>query len=250
MPEPPLPDIHNETRRLIGRIGDDRLPLRLIGGMAIRLRVGDQRASLLPRDVGDIDFVAARKSHKEVSRFLVDHGYEPEERFNAINREQRLLFHDRTHGRQVDIFVGTFEMCHRIPFAERMVVDPATLPNAELLMMKLQIVEVNAKDLDDAMLLLSAFPVDDADADAVNGRRIAELCADDWGLWRTLKQNLEAVATNARQVPAEEISGVVPDRVAQLEEKIEGAPKTRRWRMRARIGDRKRWYELPEEVAR
>lgn len=81
----------------------------------------------------------------------------------------------------MDVFVGTFEMCHRIPFQDRLLVDPATLPNAELLMTKLQIVEINVKDLHNAALLLSAFPIDEADGDAINSVRIAELCAGEWG---------------------------------------------------------------------
>jgi hypothetical protein len=34
----------------------------------------------------------------------------------------------------------------------------------------------------------------------------------------------------------------------QLLERIEAEPKSRGWRRRAKTGDKKIWYELPEEV--
>jgi hypothetical protein len=111
-------------------------------------------------------------------------------------------------------------------------------------------VEINAKDLRDAALLLSTFPIGDRDGEAINGARVAELCAEEWGLWRTLTQNLDKVKSAVAELPAQEIASVVPSRVAELEDLIDRAPKSRRWRMRAAIGERKRWYELPEEVAR
>ena len=165
MSELPLPVIEHEARRLVARIRAGGLPLRLVGGMAIRMRVGEKVVQRLPRTIGDLDFVAARKSHREASAFFAESGYEAEERFNAINREQRLLFHDRGNARQIDVFVGSFEMCHRVPFDARLLVDDATLPLAELLVTKLQVVEINAKDLEDVMLLLAAYPVGDADGE-------------------------------------------------------------------------------------
>jgi hypothetical protein len=80
----------------------------------------------------------------------------------------------------------------------------------------------------------------------VNASRVASLCADDWGLWRTISHNLEKLRhhVGSYEVDAETVS----NRVSLILERIEVAPKSRSWRMRAKIGERKRWYELPEEV--
>src|SRR5919202_6686859 len=107
--------------------------------------------------------------------------------------QERLLFFDRQHDRQVDVLVGTFRMSHEIRLGKRLDMEPLTIPLAELLLTKLQIAEINEKDVLDALALLHDHPVEDADGDSVNGRRIAALCATDWGLWRTFTANLSTV---------------------------------------------------------
>jgi len=151
----------------------------------------------------------------------------------------------------VDVFVGSFRMCHAIPFGDRLKKGEPTVPLAELLLTKLQIIELNEKDVRDTVLLLYGHEIADHDDDAVNGARIAELCAADWGLWRTITHNLKRCAEllGEYDLPDEDRDRV-DRRLKQLIERIEAAPKSRGWKMRARIGDRKRWYELPEEVRR
>jgi hypothetical protein len=121
------------------------------------------------------------------------------------------------------------------------------VPLAELLLTKLQIVELNEKDLVDVVVLLHEHEIAEDDS-GVNGARVATLCAADWGLWRTITANLDAVRSHLDRydVDAERVA----DRVGRLQERIEREQKSRGWRLRAKIGDRKRWYELPEEVGR
>jgi hypothetical protein len=166
-----------------------------------------------------------------------------------MNGNERLLFHDLEHGRQVDVFVGSFRMCHVIPLTERLSPGHRTVPLAELLLTKLQIVELNEKDVRDTMLLFHGHEVADHDDEAVNGGRIAELCAGDWGLWRTITGNLERCQemTGSYDLPDEDRHRI-SDRFRALLGRIEAEPKGRGWKMRAKIGERKRWYDLPEEV--
>ena len=119
-------------------------------------------------------------------------GYEPHVAFNALHGGERLLFFDNDHGRQVDLFVGCLLDVSQIPLDGRLEVDPVSIPLAELLLTKLQVVELNEKDVRDALALLHDHRVADADGESVNGARVAELCAADWGLWRTITQNLTA----------------------------------------------------------
>jgi hypothetical protein len=148
----------------------------------------------------------------------------------------------------VDVFVGEFAMCHRVPVDERLLLEPATLPLAELLVTKLQIVELNEKDIRDAIALVHAHEVAERDGDAVNAARVAELCAVDWGLWRTITRNLERCRDHvgAYELPEGE-AAVTARRFDALLERIEREPKSRAWRLRSRLGERVRWYELPEE---
>jgi hypothetical protein len=142
-------------------------------------------------------------------------------------------------------------MCHEIPLSQRLKPGEQTVPLAELLLTKLQNIELNEKDIRDTVLLLYGHEVADHDDDAVNGARVAELCADDWGLWRTITRNLERSATHVDDYALpEDKKSQIRDRLRQLLARIEAAPKSRGWKMRDRIGERKRWYDLPEEVER
>jgi hypothetical protein len=162
-----------------------------------------------------------------------------------MNGRERLLFFDDANGRQVDVFVSSFRMCHEIPLEGRLDGHDHTVPLAELLLTKLQIVELNVKDVSDAVALLGSCDVTDDDA-GVNATRVAELTADDWGLWRTITRNLEEVAQHLDRYDVDR--EVVAERLRELLQRIEAAPKSRGWKLRDKIGERKRWYELPEEV--
>jgi hypothetical protein len=162
-----------------------------------------------------------------------------------MNGRERLLFYDNPNERQVDVFVKSFRMCHEIPLEERLTVDEDTVPLAELLLTKLQIIELNEKDVRDTVALLLEHEVTDDDT-GVNATHVASLCADDWGLWRTISHNLGALRDRVESYEVDR--DAVTGRVSVLLERIEAAPKSRSWRMRAKVGERKRWYQLPEEV--
>ncbi|MDQ3784484.1 MAG: hypothetical protein M3360_06345 [Actinomycetota bacterium] len=242
-------DVISEGRRLAGRAADRGLPLRLLGGVAIRLRVPGKVPAIFVRDYGDLDWATAKGTSAVTQRFFEDSGYLPETRFNALNGKDRLMFYDETNERQLDVFVGTFRMSHEIPIQDRLQLDGVTIPLAELVLTKLQIAQLNEKDVKDALTLFHEYPVGDRDDAMINGVHIASLCANDWGLWRTFTANLATCLERLKgyDLPADDITRTA-ERLTQLEEWTESEPKSRRWRLRARIGERKRWYELPEEV--
>jgi hypothetical protein len=184
-----------------------------------------------------------------VNEFMDAMGYQRDSVFNATNGHRRLLYYDVPHERQVDVFVGSFEMCHQIPITDRVEKDHLTVPLAELLLTKMQVVELNEKDQRDVIALLADHDVGPSDDNTVNGDFIARLLAGDWGLWRTTKMNVERIR---QAIPhydiGADVQATVRDRVDRLWQRIEAEPKSGRWKMRDRIGDRKRWYEQPEEV--
>jgi hypothetical protein len=234
------PDILEEGRRVLAAARTEGVPLRLLGGVAVRLRCSGPE-----REFKDLDFATSKKSGGDAQDLLRRLGYEPHVGFNAMNARERLLFFDDANGRQVDVFVGSFRMCHEIPLEARLDVHTDTVPLAELLLTKLQIIELNEKDVHDSIVLLHEHDVTEDDT-GVNAPRVASLCASDWGLWRTITANLDAVASHLDRydVDRERVSS----RLATLQQRIEDAEKSRGWRLRAKVGDRKRWYELPEEV--
>jgi putative nucleotidyltransferase-like protein len=243
-----LEDIVSEGERLLGLADQEGVPLRLLGGVAVRLKASDVPPAL-DRQYKDIDFAVTKKGGGAADKLLRSAGYEPNVAFNAMHARERGLYYDDTNGRQVDLFIHAFRMCHEIPLGDRLGMETQTVPLAELMLTKLQIIEVNEKDIRDTMLLFHGHPIADHDDGAVNGARIAELCADDWGLWRTITANLDRCRghVNDYELPLEDRNRI-ETRFDELLERIEAAPKSRGWRRRAKVGDRKPWYDLPEEV--
>jgi hypothetical protein len=242
-------DVVEETIRLLQAAERDGVPIRVLGGMAVLLRAGEIIHPSFRREIRDIDLATIKGGGRRVGDFLAGEGYEPNRTFNAMHGARRLLFYDDANGRQVDVFVGTFEMCHELPLVERLLLEPMTLPLAELVMTKLQIVKLNAKDRGDLYALLLTHDVSDHDGETVNAVRIADLCAHDWGLYRTFQLNLGRLLDGLAE--ADLSAGereLVAERLQRLTSAIENAPKSAKWKMRARIGDRVRWYEDPEEV--
>jgi hypothetical protein len=243
-----LEDIVAEGERLLGIASQEGVPLRLLGGVAVRMKAPDVPPSLT-REYKDIDFAVTKKGGGAADKLLKNAGYEPHVAFNAMHARERGLYYDEQHGRQVDLFIDAFRMCHEIPLGKRLEAEKDTVPLAELMLTKLQIIEVNEKDIRDTVLLFHGHPIADTDDGAINGAQIAQLCADDWGLWRTITANLERCRTHVGDY---ELDGAdrqrIESRFDELLQRIEAEPKSRGWRRRAKVGERKRWYDLPEEV--
>jgi hypothetical protein len=256
MPGSPEADLIGEAIRLLSAAEAKGIETRLIGGVAIRLIAGERLDPAFIREIADLDFVVERRGGSSLGELLATSGYQPDAEFNALNGARRMLFWDPVHGRQVDVFVGSFEMCHALPLVDRLRQRPQTLPAAELLMTKLQIVELNAKDRGDIFALLLAHEVSDSDrdedgADAINAGLVASLTSRDWGLQRTFEVNFDRLTRSVEELPVEAgAKELIRSRIARLRAEIEAAPKSRKWKLRDRIGERKQWYETPEEVDR
>ena len=242
-------DMVEEAVRVAERAREEHVDLRLLGGVAIKVRATEGLQPAFEREYADLDWITPKGKSSRAQKFFESLGYAPQTRFNALYGRERLLYFDEQHDRQVDVLVGTFRMCHEIPFGKRMTLEPLTVPLAELLLTKLQIIELNEKDVRDALALLHDHPVGEEDGDSVNGAHIAGLCAADWCLWRTFTANLEALEGHLQRYDLpDEGKERIKGRIEALQGRIEEEPKGFGWKMRAKIGDRKRWYELPEEV--
>jgi hypothetical protein len=243
----PLESIADEAERILRGAETKGIVLRLLGGVAVGMRSPSASRPPLSRRYVDIDVVGHRRDTAKINQLFRELGYKPRERFNAL-QASRLIFNDIKNSRRVDVFLDVFEMCHKFDFKDRMGLEPKTIPVSDLLSTKLQIVEINEKDIKDilAMLLDHDLSTDEA-SDKVNATYIAKLCAADWGMYRTFTTNLSRIAEYAARVGLDEDQRKrVTGRAETLKNSIESMPKTMGWKMRAAVGERKRWYELPE----
>jgi len=224
-----------------------QLRLKFLGGMGCWLHVQDHGQDLagFRRSYHDLDVIVRKDDQKRVGEVFQRAGYEPARQFNAVQGETRLMYLDPLLGSQVDVFLGEFRMCHTVPVADALgAAEHPSLSLAELILTKLQVVELTAKDMNDVGSLLASHELGDG-VEAIDGRQLGRLLGSDWGLWRTVTANLARLREWAPSAPAR------GDRIAAgvdaLSAVIESAPRSMKWRARARIGDRVIWYELPEE---
>jgi hypothetical protein len=221
--------------------------LRLAGGVAVALSCPSAARAPLQRRYADVDLVTVGSARDPVTELMTALGYAEDREFNTLHGHRRLYFWDAGNERQADVFVDEARLCHTIDFRGRVELVPTTLAPADLLLMKLQIVETNEKDLLDVCAILADHDLG-ADENGVNSAYIAALAGADWGLWRTLGMVAERGEVFATELPGFTAGDLVAVRLQRLRQELDAAPKSRGWRMRARVGDRKRWYELPEEV--
>jgi hypothetical protein len=242
----------DEVRRLLAAADASGVQVRAIGGVAVAL-IAPSIGRLTPtRTYHDIDLAAAGPA-RPIGELLGRLGYEAARRFNALNGSERLLFHDPA-GRRIDVFIGTLRMCHTLPFATRIPTHRWTLPPADLALSKLQIVELTERDAQDVLALLADHELTPTDGGGIAIDRIVAVCGNDWGWWRTVDDNLRRLIERWRV----ERLGTSADYAAILERAIDravalravlaAAPRSMRWRLRAVVGPRVRWYDEPEDV--
>lgn len=240
----PVADIKAEATRVLDAANADGFPLRLLGGLAIYLRCPSaQTQESLQRVYKDLDFVTLAKWSARTKTLFAKLGYTSNKTFNALHGHQRLLFWDEQHGRQVDIFLDRMQMCHNLDFRSRLNIDTRTLPLADLLISKLQVVEVNQKDITDMITLFYDYDITDNEP-GINAAYISGLTASDWGLNKTLDINLQKVKAFAAE---QQFPAYIGERIDKLAAAMAARPKSLSWKTRAMVGERVRWYELPEE---
>lgn len=243
----PLSDPVAEATRIGEAAADLGLPLRVLGGVAVALLCPSSGRPPLQRDYADIDFATKGSAREGVVALMGSLGYVGDREFNMLHGHRRLFFWDEENRRQVDVFVDEANLCHRIDLRRRIGLAPITVSLADLTVLKLQIVETNKKDYLDICAIFADHELTD-DESGINGAYIAQMCAGDWGLWRTLEMVAERSRQFALGLADFAAAELVAERLQTLRSGLADVPKSRRWKLRARVGDRKRWYEIPEEV--
>lgn len=240
------------------RIAAERsLTIRLTGSLAIRAhcpgRVPLLRA-LGRRPYRDIDLMAYSKQKRGIASMLEERDYvlDPAIRMAQEFGIKRFVYENPADGLKVDVFFDQLVMAHTIQFNGRLELGNQAVDLTDLLLTKLQIHEFTENDLIDCVVLLAEHEVGQVGTDVISGDYIADIMRKDWGFCYTAQANLKNIAEGVQQYPVLpiEVGALVRARVGQLTDMIERAPKTQRWKLRARIGERVRWYEQVEDVNR
>jgi hypothetical protein len=237
-----------EAQRIVKAAQAKNVILRLLGGIAFRLSSPSALDDNLKRTYADIDLMGLRKQTKEIRNLFKDLGYEPRIAFNASHGHSRLIFNDLENNRRVDIFLNVFEMCHKFDFTDRLELSDLTLPLADLLLTKLQVVEITAREYKDVIAFLKDHELGEKDQDnMINVKYITKLASSDWGLWKTITVNLGKIESSLGSYGlSASDQALVSSRIVALKERLELEPKSLGWKARAMIGDRVVWYVLPE----
>jgi hypothetical protein len=244
-----------EGDRLVAAANAEGIALRLLGALAFAKRCPGHAhlQETLKRVYTDIDFAAYGSQVKQVRGLLAGEGFVEDELMYVESEGSRMVLNHPTTDLHLDVFLDKLEFCHTIPWKGRLDIHDVTIPLAEMLMQKMQIVQINEKDIIDTIMLLLEHPLTEDDT-GVRIALVAGVCAKDWGWWRTLTMNLGKVKQMAMAYDAlsEHEKRRVTEQVDAALGRIEREPKSIGWKMRAKIGDRKKWYrdvgELAEKV--
>jgi hypothetical protein len=242
-----------EAERLLRAADADGVTLRVLGALAFKRRCPRYAhlQDMLGRTYTDIDFGGYGRQVKEIRALLCREGYVEDEMIYVESQGSRLVFdHPQTH-LHLDVFLDKLEFCHTISWDGRLEVDRYTIPLAEMLMQKMQIVEINEKDIIDTIMLLLEHAVGEEDGETINVGLVASVCARDWGWWRTLTMNLGKVKQMAAAYPqlGKPEKTRVAEQVDAILARIDAEPKSLAWKIRSRVGDRKKWYRDVGELA-
>jgi hypothetical protein len=238
----------SEGERLLEAAAGAKVELRLTGGVAIAKICPSARHPHLRRTYSDIDLVGRSRSGGAIESFFDQVGYRADEEFNNLHGGHRLFFTDPDRNREADVFLDEVRACHRLDLRHRLDVWPSTLPPADLLLSKLQVVETNEKDFQDIFAILLDHELTE-DESGICVPYLVEICSTDWGWWRTVTMVAARSSDRAAQILIDQTEReTVQTRLTQILSALESSKKSRKWKMRARIGDRVAWHEDPEEV--
>lgn len=244
-----------EAVRIVSEAGEVGVTLRVMGSAGIRLHCDAPGGimDLLGRPAKDIDFVVPEKQRKGMRRYLESRGYVTDRDLLIAMEGTRYSFRHADSGTELDVFVERLNFCHTIEIRSRLRRHPITLPVEELMLAKLQIIEMTMTDVMDVGVILATHQVAGGceDLEAIDASHVAKLLASDWGFHHTATRNLGRIAemvgdTAAIDIGAKE-NGQVREGVQRLLAAIEAEPKTARWRIRDKIGERKQWWQDVDE---
>jgi len=244
-----------EATKIIAEAKKRQLHLRLLGAIAFQIRC--PKFSFLSRKLNriltDIDFAGYSKEHAKVANVMREFGYQDEPSVTAMFGHRRMIWDNKSNGLHVDIFFDKLEMNHDIPFENRLDLDQLTIPLTDMLLEKMQIVQITEKDYIDTMMLLREHSIEEGGSpETIDASYIARLLSKDWGFYYTVTTNLANVNNRLAQYNelSEDDRANITGKTNALIKRIEDEPKSVSWKMRSKVGPKSKWYRVVEEVSR
>jgi hypothetical protein len=208
----------------------------------------------MKRAISDLDFISYGKYEPKITPFFTKLGYKVDSEvakyYAHLYGMLRDRFKDPNTGSTLDVFYDKLQMCHTVDLTKRLEVDFPTISLSDLLLEKMQIVQINKKDLDDMVVLLMSHPVSESDQNSLNRKYLADVLSEDWGFYYTVTTNLQKLKEYAGAYFARTgTTDTVSKKIDDLLQSIEAHPKGFKWKMRAKIGNRQKWYNDVDEVS-
>jgi hypothetical protein len=243
----PHDDVTEEARRILRTAEEKKVTLRLVGGLAIRFHCHGQHASHL-REYHDVDVLGLADESEMISSVFRQLGYSPNFKYNLLYGGSRLQFVNDATGKNVDVFLDKFSMDHRLDFRQRLRLDELTIPVTDLLLTKLQMARLGEKDVKDIIAILEDHELGRKDdREILNIGYVAKMCASDWGLYKTVTDNLRKMSGFIDQTVQDSAERTeLAAKLGVIRRSVEEAKKGMKWRIRGLVGERIRWYEPVE----
>jgi len=247
----PTPFIE-QAFRILEAANQRKLTLRLVGALAFHIHCPAfnyiQRES--QRYFTDVDFMAYIEQKSSIEKMFADLEYLEDHRIKTVPGLKRSIFFTRNYAWHSDVFYDVLEFSHEINFRGRLEIDYPTITLVDLLLEKMQIVQINEKDIIDSLMLFREHDVGSHDDETININYLSRTCKSDWGLWKTVTTNLGKVdrLADLYSVLTAEDKTTIRDRLHRTLQRVEEEPPTLRWQLRSRIGERVKWYRDVDEV--
>ncbi|MEM3262082.1 MAG: hypothetical protein QXW72_06875 [Conexivisphaerales archaeon] len=236
-----------ESEKVISESEARGLTLRLIGGIGIWHTCYSARIPPFKRDYNDIDVIGRKSESKAISEFFTDLGYRANQRFNALYGDRRLIF--TNSGKTVDLFFDDFVMSHKFNFSARLSLCKPALSISDLLITKLQIVNINEKDIIDLFAIFLDHEFGNEPCINIQVKYINRYTSSEWGIYRTFEDNLTKALNFLPKLSIKEnLNDILKEKILAFMGDIEKSPKTAKWKIRNMIGTRKKWYYEVSEL--
>ena len=262
-----------EAEKLVEEANKKGIFLRIMGGLGIAMhsqefrdfavKLGRTGAGVVKgQEYTDIDFMSYGKQRNKVKEFFRELGYAKRRATLSSAASNRQIYYQPKGWFYIDVFFDKLLVAnHPIDFKGRLKLDYPTITLADMLLEKIQMWEAfSAKDLKDCLLLLKVHNVKEkSEKEGIDASYIAKLLAKDWGFWYTATTNLKKlkkviteidklgpeIEIDPRQIEKKDREEVA-QRIETLLDIIDKQPKSFGWKMRSKVGTKKRWYEPVE----
>jgi len=245
-------DFVEEARKVVDAARERGIVLRIMGATSVRIHCPkfSYLHDALQREITDIDFIGYAKQNSNVLKLLEDLGYTSDRRMLMFHFLGRYLFENPSNKRHIDIFFDKLEFCHTIDFKGRLEIDYPTISLSDIFLQKMQIVQINEKDIKDVIVMLREHEIGKEDKETIDSDYISGILSRDWGFWYTVMTNLgkvRAFLPEYQGLSSEDRSDISA-KIDRLSEAIEKREKSFGWKMRAKTGTKQRWYREVDET--